>query len=147
MQCPMLFVHSLLVMMKSRPYWSSFTLRFSSILLAAGLTVASAHEVWIEDTPEGKLFVRFAEFGDDFEKSPGHLDARGVPVAFAVSKEGKPTAIDAKKESAGYLLVGASPQSPAFAEAPFAVMGRGDKAGRKPIFYARWHGRPLSTGL
>ena len=133
------FRSSLIIIMKVRTPLSSLTLRFSSLLLAVGLTAASAHEVWIEDTPEGKLFVRFAEFGDDFEKSPGHLDALGVPAAFVLSKEGKPATLNAKKETDGYVLVDAAAQSSAFVEAPFAVMGASDKAGRKPIFYARWH--------
>jgi len=114
-------------------------MKFTALLFASLLAVASAHEVWIEDTPDGQLVVRFAEFGDDYEKSPGHLDALDQPRAFAFSPEGKAGVLDVKKLADGFALAGASPKTSAFAEAGFQVMGGGDKAARRPIFYARWH--------
>ncbi len=56
-----------------------------AVLCAAQLCLIAnksfAHEVWIEDTHEGQLVVRFAEYGDDFEKSPGALDAMNIASA------------------------------------------------------------------
>lgn len=59
----------------------SFPLRGLGLFLAvaAFATHALAHEVWIEDTPDGQLIVRFAEYGEKFEKSPGALDALSIP--------------------------------------------------------------------
>jgi hypothetical protein len=55
------------------------------LTVATALTLtcaATAHEVWIEDTPDGKLVVRFAEYGDKYEQSPGALDAVTLPFAW-----------------------------------------------------------------
>jgi uncharacterized GH25 family protein len=122
-------------------------MRKSPLLLAAALLAAfsfraAAHEVWIEDLPDGQLVVRFAEFGDDFEKSPGNLDLISVPAAWTPGAEGKMTAFEAQKKADHFLLVGASPKNPAQAETGFAVMGKPgnpEKPARKPFFYARWY--------
>jgi hypothetical protein len=131
---------------------------------------ASAHEVWIEDTPEGKLVMRFAEYGDSFEKSPGALDSLTLPFAWKPAapakepapatgtetagsreeraiREGKVEAFDVQKKADHFLLVGAEPAKAAQAETGFTVMGNaGDpsKPARKPYFYARWH--PAGAG-
>ena len=132
-------------------------------------SIASAHEAYIEDTPEGKLVVRFAEYGDKFETSPGVLDTLVLPYAWRSStnakppeapkgtetaanremraiKEGQVDSIEIQKKSDHFLLVGADPKQPAFFQADFTVMGNGGdatKPNRKPIFYARW-GEPGS---
>lgn len=126
---------------------------------------ATAHEVWIEDTPEGHLYVRFAEYGDDLEKSPGALDALTPPFAWkdaaapVASEESAPggeaparvreaiaagrvSTIPAQKKSDGYLLEGASARNATQLETGFTVMGKpgdAEKPARKPFFYARWH--------
>ncbi len=58
--------------------------QFGPLLAAiAGLVqTAAGHEVWIEDTPEGNLVVRFAEYGEKFAVSPGALDALTLPFAW-----------------------------------------------------------------
>ena len=144
---------------------------FAALILAA--TGAGAHEVWIEDTPEGKLFVRFAEYGDDFEKSPGALDALTLPFAWTPGVESKeePKKPGAEKESAGsreardikagkvesfavekkadgFLLAGAVATQAAQIETGFTVMGQAgdpEKPARKPYFYARW--QPAGAGV
>jgi hypothetical protein len=125
-----------------------------------------AHEVWIEDTPEGQLVVRFAEYGEKFEKSPGALDALTLPFAWAPAAEtpkeapataenenrgdkedrdiraGKVDAFEVQKKADGFALVGSAAAKPAQIETGFTVMGKpGDpeKPARKPFFYARWH--------
>jgi hypothetical protein len=106
---------------------------------------AFAHTVWIEPL-EGKLVVRFAEPGNKFEKSPGHLDSLSVPVSFILGATNAPTVIDVPKKSDHFLLVGASQTNIACTETIFTVRG-----GRKPYFYARWQpvgggaGTPLVT--
>ena len=139
-----------------------------TILAIASCAVAfqaTAHEVWIEDTPEGHLYVRFAEYGDDFEKSPGALDALTLPFAWKdatspVEKEnaapgteaparvreviaaGRVATIPVEKKADGYFLEGASAKNPTQVETGFTVMGKAgdpEKPARKPFFYARWH--------
>lgn len=105
--------------------------------LAAAAPVA-AHEVWIEES-EGKLVVRFAEYGEAFEKSPGHLDTLSVSGAWTLGDDGKPTPFEVQKKADHFLLVSASPAKGVQAEAGFAVMKRGEGPARKPNFYARWH--------
>lgn len=94
-------------------------------------TSALAHTVWIEPS-EGKLVVRFAEPGNDFETSPGHLDSLSVPLAFTLMTNA-PVMIDALKKSDHFLLAGTSATNVACLETTFTVRG-----GRKPHFYARW---------
>lgn len=111
-------------------------LTFALVALTCSLP---AHEVWIEDTTDGKLVVRFAEYGEEYEKSPGHLDSLKTPEAWTAGDDGKPKVFEVQKKSDHYLLVDAKPENGAQAEAAFAVMKRGDSHARKPIFYARWH--------
>ncbi|MES2572638.1 MAG: SpaA isopeptide-forming pilin-related protein [Verrucomicrobiota bacterium] len=146
----------------------SFLNSTARILLAAAfcgmVCRASAHEVWIEDTPDGKLFVRFAEYGEKLEKSPGALDALTLPFAWTPgvetkaeaqkadgastgSKEerdiraGKVQSFEVQKDSDGFLLSGAAASMSVQAETGFTVMGTSgipEKPARKPFFYARW---------
>ena len=97
-----------------------------------------AHEVWIEDTPDGQVVVRFAEYGDDFEKSPGALDSLELPAAFAYDTARKPKLFATEKKADHFLISTASPTDRAHIETGFAVMARGGSHGRKPFFYARW---------
>ncbi len=135
-------------------------------LAVCGLSFnASAHEVWIEDTPDGQLFVRFAEYGEKLEKSPGALDALTLPFAWTPGVESSPEAnkvnekelrgskeerdiragkvqdFSVRKTSDGFLLSDASAAIPVQIETGFTVMGKAgdaEKPARKPFFYARW---------
>jgi hypothetical protein len=141
---------------------------FVLVLLIGVLSVsAPAHEVWIEDTPDGQLVVRFAEYGDDFEKSPGPLDALNPLSAWssrtetlkegAAAGKGGPESrqgherqdlgmdsaetVQIKKNKDHFLLVGLSSTKAAQMESDFTVMGtpeNSEKPARKPFFYARW---------
>lgn len=142
---------------------SSLPLRFTRALLTLATCAlalpAAAHEVWIEDAPDGQVFVRFAAYGDDYEKSPGALDALTTPFAWVPAVEskeeagkveegrgaeiraGKVAAFEVQKKADGYLLNGASVAKVALAETGFTVMGKAgdpEKPARKPFFYARW---------
>ena len=110
----------------------SFRVILNICLLAIGAaTTAQAHSVWIEPKDD-QLVVRFAEPGNSFEVSPGHLDSLSPPIAFVIVTNA-PLATEARKKSDHYLLVGVSPSTIVCAETGFTVRG-----GRKPIFYARW---------
>lgn len=119
-----------------RSFMIAFIIVFSFLLCL--LASAPAHEVWIEETSDGKVMVRFAEYGDDYEKSPGYLDGLYPVVAWTPGEKG-PNLIDAVKKEDGYLLTDATTKQPLLVEAPYAVMKRGKGPARKPLFYARWH--------
>ena len=113
-----------------------------SLLVVSTLTLAAsafAHTIWIEPL-EDKLVIRFAEPGNKFEKSPGHLDSLTAPISFAVITNAA-TAIEAPKKSDHFLLTGASPASVVCTETIFTVRG-----GRKPYFYARWQPTGAAAG-
>ena len=107
-------------------------------LAASALTTVHAHSVWIEPGGDQQLVIRFAEPGDDFEKSPGYLDNLSTPTAFTVAA-GKAVSAPALKQSDNFLLTGAAFTNVACAETTFTVRG-----GRKPVFYARW--QPAGAG-
>jgi hypothetical protein len=111
---------------------------FAAIIFAATASQCLAHEVWIEDTPEGRLVARFAEYGDDFEKSPGALDSLSLPAAFVFGDKGKSSSVATEKKNDHFLIAGAVAKTAAHVETTFNVMGGGDKPARKPVFYARW---------
>ncbi|SRR5579885_337765 len=107
------------------------TLALLCALTICTATSALAHTVWIEPS-DGRLVVRFAEPGDDFETSPGHLDSLSTPLGFTLMTN-TAVPVQALKKSDHFLLVGASPTNTACVETSFTVRG-----GRKPYFYARW---------
>lgn len=108
------------------------------LLTVCAVGNARAHSVWIEPSDNGQLVIRFAEPGDNLEKSPGYLDSLTAPNAFILVTNA-PARIEAPKKSDHFLLVGASPTNTACAETAFTVRG-----GRKPYFYARW--QPADAG-
>jgi uncharacterized GH25 family protein len=112
--------------------------------LALSLAPVAAHEVWIEDSTEGQLVIRFAEYGEDFEKSPGALDGLGAPTAFSVGDDGKPKGSAADKKADHFSLTATNAKTATHVETAYAVMGGGDKSARKPFFYARW--QPVGAG-
>lgn len=116
------------------------SLLLSAVLgLSALVSVASAHSVWIEELPEGKLCVRFAEWGEDFEKSPGHLDSFTQVSGWTPGEKGAPNLFDVQKKSDQFFLEKADASKPAFAQAYFTVRKlHDDKPARSPIFYCRW---------
>lgn len=109
-----------------RYFWIAwFALAVGSILNGR------AHTVWIEPNTVQELTMRFAEPGDDFETSPGHLDGLSQPLVFRVATNAV-AALGAAKIHDGFTLK--APRGAAVcAESTYTVRG-----GRKPIFYARW---------
>ena len=117
---------------------------FTSLLPAFYLMLAPvvhAHSVWIESDPEGKMMVRFGEWGDEVEKSPGHLDGLAVFSAWNLGGDGKISPWAIQKKSDHFLLSSdvTSPSMDACAEAAYMVLAAPGKTARKPLFYARWH--------
>lgn len=133
--------------MKSLPYSFRFLTRTAAFAVVLTTLVAPAHSVWLEPTTEGGLALRFAEPDGKFETSPGHLDELSALAAFSSITNGEPSAREAIKRTDRFVLVGASSTNAAGAEASYVVMPLAGKAGRKPVFYARWHpvGAPAPT--
>ena len=118
------------------------------VLSLAGLApLVLAHSVWVEDTPEKQLVVRFGEPGGEFEKSPGYLDDLSLPIAWKTGDDGKPAALVAEKKSDHFLLVASDATAPACGETRFPAMKRGDRPASWPHFYVRWQpaGAPAPT--
>jgi hypothetical protein len=128
-------------MNKRRPCFGSLLLRKTTALIALVWTVvspANAHHLWIESTADGGLVARFAEWGNDFETSPGNLDLLSGAQAWKMDADGKPVALEAIKKSDGFQIAGASATNSVQLEIGFQVLARTGRPSRKPIFYARW---------
>jgi hypothetical protein len=67
------------------------------------------------------------------------LDELSALAAFSIVSNGAPSAIEAIKKKDHFHLLGATSTNAAGAEATYLVMGSPGRAGRKPVFYARWH--------
>lgn len=117
-------------------------LRLAPALLAGLFTaapLAHAHSVWIEDTADKKLVVRFGEVGGDIEKSPGYLDELLLTSAWTADESGKLDAIAIEKKGDHYLLGATAATKPALGETNFYVMQRGKSPAIWPNLYVRWH--------
>lgn len=95
-----------------------------------------AHAVWIEPLAEGGLALRFGEWGEEPEKSPGNLDLLIAPQA-AAATDGLAKPVTLEKKADHYLLAGLTADLVAAGQADYEVMTRGG-TGRRPIFTARW---------
>lgn len=128
---------------KSRFHNSLFAmLLFSSAFFA---TTVHAHDVWIEDTPQHQLVIRFGEFGDELETSPGYLDHLAQPQAWTKGTNAvDPMPFEIQKQTNSFLLVGASTTNMAAAQTAYEVLSATNKPSRYPIFYARW--QPAGAG-
>jgi len=125
----------------------------TTALLACLTLSASAHSLWIEELPEhAGLGVRFAQWGDDFETSPGHLDSFIQVSGWVLDEKGQPQVVEVTKKSDHFFLGKRDLTRPAFAQAQFTVRQlHQDKPARAPIFYCRWQpdvwtqGKPAMT--
>lgn len=107
-------------------------------LLLIATPFARAHSVWIEDTPDKQLVIRFGEPGSEHEKSPGHLDSLSLPVAWTTGSDGKPASFAVEKKSDHFLMVEAAPSAAVAGETRFPVFKRGQRPASLPHFYVRW---------
>lgn len=101
---------------------------------------ASAHSLWIEELPDhAGLGVRFAQWGDEYETSPGHLDSFVQVSSWTVDDKGQPQILEAVKKKDHFFLGKFDGPRPVFAQAQFTVRKlHEDKPARAPIFYCRW---------
>lgn len=121
-------------------------LLFASLLiLITEPSALLAHSVWLEPLPDGQLSLRFGEWGDEPETSPGHLDSLINPTAMTL-KSGEPVPFTLVKKADHYLVAGSKDIETTSAKCDYAVMKRGDAPGRLPIFHARWWPASRPTG-
>ena len=114
---------------------ASLGFAFFAILLTVGSL--QAHSVYIEPDKEGKLIIRFGEFGSDPETSPGYLDSLDAVTAWHWPDGDKPKTIEAAKGEDRFST-GVSRTEGVQAQTGFPIMTRGASPPRKPFFYARW---------
>ncbi|WP_395745849.1 hypothetical protein [Prosthecobacter sp.] len=109
---------------------------------------ASAHSLWIEELPDHTgLGVRFAQWGDEFETSPGHLDSFTQVSGWTLDDKGQPQLFDVVKKKDHFFLGKTDGTRPAFAQAHFTVRKlHEDKPARAPIFYCRWQPEGAGAG-
>ena len=108
-----------------------------AIATVAYVAKTNAHSVYLEPNDNGKFIVRFAEFGDNPETSPGFLDSLDALTVWSIQGNEKPTAFIAEKKADRFDL-DASAEHDAQVQSGFPVMTRGSSPARKPHFYARW---------
>lgn len=130
---------------------SSSAMKLSHIALALLSLLplsTSAHSLWIEELPDqGGVCVRFAEWGDEYEKSPGHLDSFSQVSGWTVNDKGEPQVFEVVKKSDHFYLGKLNPGQPAFAQAHFTVRKlHEDKPARAPIFYCRYQPEGAGAG-
>lgn len=114
--------------------------------LLATVQTATTHSVYIEPNESGDLVIRFAEFGDDYETSPGHLDSLENMSAWKREAD-EPKVLEVTKKSDHFAVTGAKVSDSLQAETGFPAMTSGSGPGRKPYFYARWRSSETEVGV
>lgn len=99
--------------------------------------VSLAHSVYFEMNENDQVVIRFGEFGDEYEESPGYLDSLDSIHAWKINGEGQLEVLEPKKQKQGFTI-DAKPMDSVSAHSGFPVMTRGSSPARKPFFYARW---------
>lgn len=129
--------------MKANLVRTGITLACSLVLSVAP---AFAHSVWIEDTAEQKLMLRFGELGEELEKSPGRLDSFLPVVIWSGAEDLAGKLFEAQKKGDGFLLPEISAGKAAFAETGFPLRAQKEKRGTRSLVYARWNPDGTAVG-
>ena len=109
----------------------------SSILLIHLIQLScSGHSVYFDENKSSKIKIRFGEFQDEYEESPGYLDSLDTISAWKIDDKNEPEMLETKKQINGFSINAINSDNIA-AQTGFPVMARQDQA-RKPYFYARW---------
>ena len=109
----------------------------SSILLIHLIQLSCyGHSVYFDENKSSKIKIRFGEFQDEYEESPGYLDSLDTISAWKIDDKNEPEKLETKKQINGFSINAINSDNIA-AQTGFPVMARQDQA-RKPYFYARW---------
>lgn len=115
------------------------------ILIALGLNQADGHSVWVEEYSEdtSRLVIRFGEFDDSYEESPGYLDALDAFKIYSDTGEdgGEPVKVAVSSLKDGYVL-NEPTEYGVLVQTGFPVMARSGGPAVRPNFYARWIADP-----
>ena len=109
----------------------------SSILLIHLIQLSCyGHSVYFDENKSSKIKIRFGEFQDEYEESPGYLDSLDTISAWKIDDKNEPEKLETKKQINGFSI-NAINSDKISAQTGFPVMVRQGQA-RKPYFYARW---------
>ena len=114
------------------------TIRYISSILLFNLIQLSiyGHSVYFDENKNSEIKLRFGEFQDEYEESPGYLDSLDAINAWKINDKNEPEKLDIEKQKNGFSLTAQNSDNIA-AQTGFPVMARTDQT-RKPYFYARW---------
>ena len=109
----------------------------SSILLINLIQLSSyGHSVYFDENKNSEIKIRFGEFQDEYEESPGYLDSLDTVSAWKINEKKEPEILETEKQMNGFSINAINSDNIA-AQTGFPIMSRQDNA-RKPYFYARW---------
>lgn len=109
----------------------------SSILLIHLIQLSCyGHSVYFDENKSSRIKIRFGEFQDEYEESPGYLDSLDTISAWKIDDKNEPEKLETKKQINGFSINAINSDNIA-AQTGFPIMARQDQA-RKPYFYARW---------
>ena len=113
-------------------------IKFISSILIVNLIQLSTygHSVYFDENKNSEIKIRFGEFQDEYEESPGYLDNLDTIQAWKINKIDEPEILEIEKQINGFSINAIKSDNIA-AQTGFPVMSRQDQA-RKPYFYARW---------
>ena len=94
------------------------------------------HSVYFDENKSSKIKIRFGEFQDEYEESPGYLDSLDTISAWKINDKNEPEILETEKQMNGFSINAINTDNIA-AQTGFPIMSRQDQA-RKPYFYARW---------
>ena len=116
----------------------SNTIKFISSILLLNLVQLNSygHSVYFDENKNSEIKLRFGEFQDEYEESPGYLDSLDAINAWKINDKKQPEKLDVEKQKNGFSLTAQNSDNVA-AQTGFPVMARTDQP-RKPYFYARW---------
>tara|TARA_B100000676_G_scaffold292494_1_gene328186 strand:- start:348 stop:1019 length:672 start_codon:yes stop_codon:yes gene_type:complete len=114
------------------------TIKFISSILLLNLVQLNSygHSVYFDENKNSEIKLRFGEFQDEYEESPGYLDSLDAINAWKINDKNEPEKLDIEKQKNGFSLTAQNSDNIA-AQTGFPVMARTDQP-RKPYFYARW---------
>ncbi|HSI85534.1 MAG TPA: hypothetical protein VK970_17260 [Candidatus Methylacidiphilales bacterium] len=125
-------------------------LRLPALALAmtcASLASAHAHLVWFEQAPDKSIVLKFGDYLEKTETSPGHLDAIPETPAWTPGEKG-PELAKATRGKEGVTYEKATADKPLFADIELAVRPpKADAPPSRTIYHPRWYvpGTPAPT--
>ena len=85
---------------------TSKTIRYIGSILLLNLSQLSSygHSVYFDENKNSEIKLRFGEFQDEYEESPGYLDSLDAINAWKINDKNEPEKLDAEKQKNGFSL-------------------------------------------